>query len=547
MKSQNAIATIGNITSCAGENVLVPIDVLDFNDVGAMTFYISYDTNNAEFLSIQNINPAIPGGITVNDFYGLIGIVYTYSDPFYITEETLFDLSFSFLGDSTALTFNPGTEIATVNLEIIPLDTFNGSIATSFQIIDHPDSVKSYPDNDVIFGITSLGNNEFQWQENTGNGWINLQNNATYSGVTTDTLVIYDVALSFNGYTYRCALTEDDCTLLSDVALLEVALAFPVATLGFISSCPDHEILEPIFVGDFMDVTAFTFNISFDPENLTYLDLQNIHPDLLTGTLTVSPMLVPPGIVIQWEDENPVSITSGTLLDIRFNYESQNHTFAFEEGTIVLNSFSNPINITLNNGAIEQYNTPVIIAQPLDETVMEFDDASFSVEASGASEFRWMISTDNGNSWNDLENNIPYYNTETSELIISPVTYDLDEYQYACRLNSEFCSLMSASATLSVDTLTYIENPGTMSPIKVYPVPFRDKVIVSLPIDFNCNSIAIYNVLGETCSFYNFYGNAQREINLELSSLPKGIYMLKIACLVNGKEMIDQKKILKTD
>ena len=254
----------------------------------------------------------------------------------------------------------------------------------SFQIIDHPDSVKSYPDNDVIFGITSLGNNEFQWQENTGIGWINLQNNATYSGVTTDTLTIYDVTLSFNGYTYRCALTEDDCTLFSDVALLEVALAFPVATLGFISSCPDHEILEPLFVGDFMDVTAFTFNISFDTENLTYLDLQNIHPDLAAGTLSVSPMLVPPGIVIQWEDENPVSITSGTLFDMRFDYESQNHSFAFEEGTVVLNSFSNPVNITFNNGAIEQYNTPVIIAQPQDETVMEFDDASFSVEASGA-------------------------------------------------------------------------------------------------------------------------------------------------------------------
>ena len=51
MKSQNATATLGNITSCAGENVLVPLDVTNFNDVGAMTIYIGYDTNAAEFLS----------------------------------------------------------------------------------------------------------------------------------------------------------------------------------------------------------------------------------------------------------------------------------------------------------------------------------------------------------------------------------------------------------------------------------------------------------------------------------------------------------------
>jgi hypothetical protein len=548
MKSQNATATLGNITSCAGETVLVPMDVTEFNDVGAMTFYISYDTNYAEFLSIQNINPAIPGGITANLFNGQIGIAYSYPDPFYITEEKLFDLSFTFLGDSTSLIFDPGTEIATINLEIIPLDTYAGSIANSILLIDQPDSVQSYPDNDVIFGITSMGNNDFQWQENAGNGWTDLQNNATYSGVTTDTLTIYDVSLDFNGRTYRCVLTDDECTVITDVALLEVALAFPVATLGFISSCPDNEILEPLLVGDFIDVIAFTFNISFDSDYLTFLDLENIHPDLLAGSITVSPLPTPPGIIIHWEDDNPVSITGGTLFDLLFDYVSQDHAFSFEEGTVVLNSFSNPVNITLNNGAIEQFESPVIILQPQDETVMEFDEASFNVEAAGANEYRWMVSTDAGNSWTDLTNSPPYYNTETEELTINPVVYELDEYRYACRLSSDYCVEITTSATLSVDTLTYIGETDQNTYIKVYPVPFRKNVNINAPVDFAFNSVTIYNNLGVTCYYYTLYNSiAQREINLDLSALQEGFYMLKVDGIYKGKEVTELKKILKNN
>ncbi len=79
----------------------------------------------------------------------------------------------------------------------------------------------------MIFRVTSLGIPDYQWQENTGSGWNDLQNNQIYSGVNNDTLTIYDVPLSFNGYTYRCLLSAGNCTVISDTALLEVALAFP--------------------------------------------------------------------------------------------------------------------------------------------------------------------------------------------------------------------------------------------------------------------------------------------------------------------------------
>ena len=547
MKSQNATATLGNITSCAGENVLVPLDVNDFFDVGAMTIYIGYDTNSAHFLSVQNINPAIPGGISYNSNNGQVSIAYSSTEPFYITGEKLFDLSFTFLGDTTYLPFKPGTEIATTLLEIIPRATYTGSIANSFQITDQPDSVQSYPDQDVTFKVTSLGNANYQWQENTGNGWNNLQNNDTYSGVTTDSLTIHAVTTSFNNYTYRCVLTKDECTSISDVALLEVAEAFPVATLGFIGSCPENTVLEPIYAGDFIDVLEINFNITYNTTDLTYVGLLNVNPEMDAGSFAVTPLSDPPGITIHWVSNDPINITSGKLFDIQFSYESQNQSIAFAEGTYVLNSFSNPMSVTLNDGAVEQYALPLIITQPLDETVMEMHEASFSIEAGETDTYRWMVSINNGTSWTDLYDNPPYYNTGTATLTISPAVYELNGYQYACRLNNENCWLNSEPATLTVDTMTGVEENIPSYIDKVYPLPCKNEFNIVFIEDFITDHVAIFNTLGVNCENFSIkHTMKNKQIKLDVSFLPAGIYFIEVRGYSTGKEVTGQFKILKT-
>ncbi len=59
------------------------------------------------------------------------------------------------------------------------------------------------------------------------------------------------------------------------------------------------------------------------------------------------------------------------------------------------------------------------------------------VEAQGAEEYIWQLSTDGGNSWTYLSDVIPYYNTHTSSLTISPAVYSMNGYQYSCRLDNE--------------------------------------------------------------------------------------------------------------
>lgn len=545
MKSQNATATLGTITSCAGENVLVPVDVMDFYGVGAMTFYIGFDTNTAEFLSIENINPAIPGTISANSTNGQVGIAYSFTEPFDLSGEKLFDLSFTFLGGNSDLTFNQGTEIATVDLMIIPLDTYSGGIINSIQIIDQPEDVQSYPDHDVIFGITAQGDIIYQWQENTGNSWADLQNNSVYSGVNTDTLALNDISLSFNGYSYRCVVTANECIEISNVALLEVASVYPAATLGNISSCPNSQLLEPVNAADFFDVVDFSFNISFDTANLLFVSLENIYPALSSGSLIISLLENNPGISIHWSGDSPLTITDNKLFDLKFIYKSQNQEITFADGTYALNTFSNLINLSLTNGTVVPYSIPVITSQPQDQTVMENEEVSFTVGDNGADSYVWMESANGGNSWTDLSDVPPYYNTHTAVLTINPAYYYLNDHDYACRLSNANCSVTSLPATLTVDTLTYIQLPKEYSHTLVYPVPCTGVFHLKLQDDVEASVIRILNAYGIEFEKYTKY-QLENDIMFDISSLPGGIFLLSIEGLSNGKSFSEQHKILKT-
>ena len=59
--SQTVTATIGSVTASPGEEVLVPVDVTDFLDVGAITFFIGYDENVLTFVGLENINSEVAG------------------------------------------------------------------------------------------------------------------------------------------------------------------------------------------------------------------------------------------------------------------------------------------------------------------------------------------------------------------------------------------------------------------------------------------------------------------------------------------------------
>jgi large repetitive protein len=73
----------------------------------------------------------------------------------------------------------------------------------------------------------NLTGTTYQWQQNTGAGFVNVTNSDNVSGPTTASLRVSNAPVAWNGYQYRCIAGTDTCALF----ILQVN-ALPVADAG---------------------------------------------------------------------------------------------------------------------------------------------------------------------------------------------------------------------------------------------------------------------------------------------------------------------------
>ena len=59
-----------------------------------------------------------------------------------------------------------------------------------------------------IATVPSAGNS-YQWQVNNGSGYTNITNSTSYSGATTDTLILNNLSTSMAGYKYKCIVSNN--------------------------------------------------------------------------------------------------------------------------------------------------------------------------------------------------------------------------------------------------------------------------------------------------------------------------------------------------
>ncbi|MFI5222328.1 MAG: T9SS type A sorting domain-containing protein, partial [Bacteroidia bacterium] len=75
----------------------------------------------------------------------------------------------------------------------------------------------------VYFSIaSSCVSAYYQWEINSGNGFLNLINQNGYGGVKTNSIVVTNISLAQNNYSFRCVVSHSGCMETSDSALLTV-------------------------------------------------------------------------------------------------------------------------------------------------------------------------------------------------------------------------------------------------------------------------------------------------------------------------------------
>lgn len=95
----------------------------------------------------------------------------------------------------------------------------------------HPLDITVCKNSLALFSVNALNSDSYQWQESVGSGWIDMTENAFYSGVTEPNLKVFTTT-GMNGFRYRCRVVNGNCPDTTNFARLFVN---PTPTLQIVT------------------------------------------------------------------------------------------------------------------------------------------------------------------------------------------------------------------------------------------------------------------------------------------------------------------------
>jgi PKD repeat protein len=91
----------------------------------------------------------------------------------------------------------------------LTMPTAKDTINRAFAITTQPKAISTCEGDTAKLNIKSLGLNlKYQWQVNTGSGFVPLTEGATYKGVTTQNLAVVKANSDLNANSYRCVVSS---------------------------------------------------------------------------------------------------------------------------------------------------------------------------------------------------------------------------------------------------------------------------------------------------------------------------------------------------
>ena len=261
-------------------------------------------------------------------------------------------------------------------------------------------------------------------------------------------------------------------------------------TAGSPSECPG-EIVVPLSVTNCNGVGAISLVFQYDTGVLTYMNYENVHPDLSTGLLIVNQ--TGNKVIISWASTTAANIGSGTLMDIRFSGVTGSSSLTWDTQTPGNCEYSdadgNILPSSYTNGTATVYQVPEVLDQPDNVTALVHDNVSFSVNAIATDISRlWYYSPDGGLNWFST-------GVTSATLNLYDVSLGMDGYMYRCEITGT-CSpaVISDAATLTViqPLITSFDVqdvcPGTIT-IPVLTSNFTDVASLSLAFGYNTSTL----------------------------------------------------------
>ncbi len=291
-------------------------------------------------------------------------------------------------------------------------------------ISTQPTVVNTCVGGNATYSVAATGTTpSYQWQVNTGSGFVNLTNTAPYSGVTTGTLSITNVTAGMNGYLYRCAVSNT-CSgpVNSNSAVLNTG------TVAVVNSHPTNvtvcENIASSFSITATGATAYQWQVN---TGSGFVNLANTAP--YSGVTTTT-----------------LNISSSVAGMTGYQYRC------------VLTSCGPAIN---SNAATLTISVPVsITTQPASISLCQYANHTLTVGITGTvSNYQWQLSTDNGVTYTNL------VGATTASFPLTSIMLGQNGYRYRCLVTGSCGPVTSNAATITVNALpdfTINNNPAIL-------------------------------------------------------------------------------------
>jgi len=319
----------------------------------------------------------------------------------------------------------------------------------------------------------------------------------------------------------------------------------PSVAIGTGKSCAGQEVLLSVTASDLLNIGSITLYVDVDTTRLTFLNLENIDPQL--QDLYVNFIQNPPKVAVVWNNVVAVNLPQNRLFDLKFKVRNSVTPVAFSTGCEIANSSYQVLGINWIGGGVESAN-PVISVQPRNTTIGVAKNTSFEI-SSNATAYQWEVSQD-GTNWQMVQDEGNYSGSSTNRLLISNVPMSLNNLKYRCDTWNGVCTTISDGASLTVEASSaIIEGINRQNfHLENEPNPFNEttKIKYTLPEEGNVR-IRIFSVLGNQVGelLNDSKPRGLNEIVFFSTELSKGIYICQLEFSNERSSLMYSRKMIK--
>ncbi|MCB0697823.1 MAG: T9SS type A sorting domain-containing protein [Chitinophagaceae bacterium] len=340
----------------------------------------------------------------------------------------------------------------------------------------------------------------YQWQIMQGNSFVNLSNNATYHGVTTQTLSMSNIPSNLIGAKFRCLVTPTCGSTITNPSDTTMLIKHPDIKL----------VSQPLSDSSCQGLNT---TITFKADDTVKAGRWQIYSKSAGGYVDVT---MP--AFMQNKDTLYAFNVSDTLNGalIRCVFDGVCGTATTNDIKMVIN----PI--------------PVIVSDPVDQNLKPGGTAFFNVSATGIGvKYQWAVSDGTGNYANVNDNGI-YSGSKTNILRVGKVSRIQDGFMFKCMIkgsgNCAGAADTSESALLSVEPMNSVNDITSDNNITIYPNPAKGEQVViktDKSISEYVSKYTITDKTGKTLSVGNLDANSNTT-TINISKLSPDVYFITI-------------------